>query len=665
MSTEILAPLGPLLGPNVIMVNVNDDTGRLYQLEVYPDANNPQLQAAGVATHFYFMPKQVYLAKKATAPADFDFGMTVFKGLATTESTIGVTDAMASDGTVEGGGGFCEFSTTFAIPENVIQKAIQQLKAQVGPNAPAPNLGIVTIIENNVTIDVPPSTAGAAGQFPFTYNALGTGKGSIEASGISTFLVVLNAFAAGAVAGALKGGHPPFKVTYNMKQQFYINNCHIVVSADVDKVFDQFSAAISAGGFLGIDNISLSTAYQNCITSGAIKTKISINNAVLPDDSPLKKTIDTYCEDMRKTAMDMVKSQVFDWNPTADPPATADRGLFGSLFGGVSASLKSNYQKHGVHVDQTLDIDGTIAVYDTATGGLEDIEPAVRADIGKYLTFIDVGDVLQKVQVAGYTKINWGEKLPDGTDLRDPIASVQMEVGYPNFSQPTGAGGQPNPQFLGQGFHYVTGQKNPNRPAEIAVWTKDNPNDIINISFLKLQQPIPGWDVDEVVIRKTLVYDVDDPRVDISGNTAEYQTEVRTKGHAPTFQPDEVGYVYVKFFFPQMLRNDAVSITLNVQIGTYRTSLNISQANHKTALFEVFSDKHFNETSFSYDVQAVAVGPNLTDEPIMWGTPAPIQVPVNQGRIKYIDHQVVTLPAPPADKLAAINAYIKNFQADS
>ena len=136
MSTEILAPLGPLLGPNVITVNVNDDTGRYYQLEVYPDANNPQLQAAGVATHFYFMPKQVYLARKATEPADFAFGMTVFKGLATTESTIGVTDAMAADGAVEGGGGFCEFSTTFAIPENVIQKAIQQLKAEGRPARP-------------------------------------------------------------------------------------------------------------------------------------------------------------------------------------------------------------------------------------------------------------------------------------------------------------------------------------------------------------------------------------------------------------------------------------------------------------------------------------------------------------------------------------------------
>src|SRR5262249_13799172 len=126
-----------------------------------------------------------------------------------------------------------------------------------------------------------------------------------------------------------------------------------------------------------------------------------------------------------------------------------------------------------------------------------------------------------------------------------------------------------------------------------------------------------------------------------------------------------VGYVYVKFTFPQMLRNDAVSLTLNCQIGARRNSFNINRENHKTVIWEVFSDKYFNETFFTYDIQAVAVGPNLTDDPITWGTPAPEKIQVNPGRIKYIDHQDVFLPAPPPDKKDAINAYIKAFQSDA
>ena len=99
-----LSPLGPLFGPNFTMITQNDETGREFQLQVYPDANNPELRANGRPTHYYFVPKRVFLAKKQTAPADFDFGMTVFKGLLTGETTIGITDDVTAGGAVETGG---------------------------------------------------------------------------------------------------------------------------------------------------------------------------------------------------------------------------------------------------------------------------------------------------------------------------------------------------------------------------------------------------------------------------------------------------------------------------------------------------------------------------------------------------------------------------------
>ena len=40
-----VAPLGPLFGPDFIIITVNDSTLGAYNLEVYPDANNPQLKA--------------------------------------------------------------------------------------------------------------------------------------------------------------------------------------------------------------------------------------------------------------------------------------------------------------------------------------------------------------------------------------------------------------------------------------------------------------------------------------------------------------------------------------------------------------------------------------------------------------------------------------------
>ena len=197
MTTELLAPLGPLFGPDFMIITVNDETGRPFQLQIYPDANNPALRDAGQPKHFYYVPQRVFLAKKQTAPSDFDFGMTLFKGLITEEGTLGA----GNGGDQEIGGGFCTFSTTFAIPESVIAGAIQQLRQQ-DPNAPQPYLGVVTIISNDVSIEVPQQEGGPS--LPMIISAQGNGKGSIEASGIGAFLVTMNELAAGAVAGSLK-----------------------------------------------------------------------------------------------------------------------------------------------------------------------------------------------------------------------------------------------------------------------------------------------------------------------------------------------------------------------------------------------------------------------------------------------------------------------------
>ena len=116
--------------------------------------------------------------------------MTIFKGLMTTETTLGIADLPVTNGNVETGGGFCVFSTTFAIPESVIQGVIQKLKSQDFPGLsggpqfrslfhweqhdPDPQLGIITIVENNVTIEA--VNFAGVGLPNFSLNAQGTVK---------------------------------------------------------------------------------------------------------------------------------------------------------------------------------------------------------------------------------------------------------------------------------------------------------------------------------------------------------------------------------------------------------------------------------------------------------------------------------------------------------
>ena len=670
MTNEAPNALGPLFGPDFVVITVTDDSKTQYQLEVYPDANNTLLRANKLPMQFYFVPKRIYLAKKEDSPGDFDFGMTVFKGLMTSEDTVGITAAQPGTGDVEAGGGFCTFSTTFAIPESVITNAIKAIKAAQFPTPPSPRiaglmsstpadpdplLGIVPILDNDVTIAVPQLSAAGTPGAPMYVSAQNAAKGSLEASGISSFLVTCNQLAAGAIAGSLQSGVSPFTVYYKLSEQFYLPACEVDVDIDMDKVFTSFSAAVAGGGLF--DNLSFSSAYSNCVTSGAIKTEMKIDEAVIPDD--LKQMVLQQSQQMQQNAINLVKSEIFDWQPTDGGQATAQKGLLGSIFGGSGVSMKASYQKRSIHVQNTFTLDTTMAKTDTKSGDLSDLEPAIKTNLSKYLAIVDIGEYFKKIQVATTSAINWTEKLPDGTNLSDPIMSVMVEVGYPDYDQPLDAAGQPNLKTLGQGYHYVTGQATAGQ-ASLAQWTGTNPNDIVNIAFLRLDQPIKQWPADQVNVRKTLVFDGSDPRVDLSNNQTKIVVEKSSADHTPVINLDEVGYLFARFMCRPLPA--AVTLTLNLTLGPRKDQITITSQNQRNIVWQIFSDKYFDQTSFSYTVQVQVQGPDFTDNPIQYQSAQPITVNVPQGRVKYNPLISLQLPPAPADQVAQINDYIRRYQ---
>ncbi|WP_295696013.1 hypothetical protein [Lapillicoccus sp.] len=685
--TDFTSGLGPLFGPDFVLVTVNDETGASYALQVYPDANNPALKAAGLPMQYYFQPQRVYLAKKQTAPADFDFGMTVFKGLMTEETSIGVTDANTTNGSVEAGGGFCTFTTTFAIPDSVISGAIDKIKAaDHGPvpprlggffglyagGEPDPRLGCVPITASAVELLIPELVQASDGTTsPMYLHGQNNAKGSIEEHGYASFLVTCNELAAGAIVGSLENGVSPFVVNNSLKESFYINGVTATVNVDVDKVYDSFSLAVSAGGFLGIDSFSASAAYSNCVTSGGITTSITENGSVL--DAKTKEWIDKQVEEMRTTAMNLVKADIFDWDPSkTDSQATTDRGWFSSLFGGSSVAVKSDYQRRSINLSQTIILNETISVDQTVSGDLNDLTLAVKADPGKYIAVVDIGKYFQKVQIAATCAINFGEKLADGTDLKDPLVSAQLEAGYPDYDNVLTADGKPNLRILGQGFHYTMGAKDPKGEVEPAIWTADNAKDIVNLNWLRLDKDLPGWPTDQVLLRRRLVFDGNDPRVNLSaaltvpgsGGLVVELVEPASMDHVPVLTAAQVGYVFTRFLIDRKLPKSNITITLTPTIGgdSYPPVV-VTNANQMNALWEVFSDKYVMATELSYTIDVSISGPNFTDDPVEYSSPQPIVVPVPQGRIKYLNPLPVHLPEPPQDKVAVINTYILNTPA--
>ena len=89
----------------------------------------------------------------------------------------------------------------------------------------------------------------------------------------------------------------------------------------------------------------------------------------------------------------------------------------------------------------------------------------------------------------------------------------------------------------------------------------------------------------------------------------------------------------------------------------------MTQANQDNALWEVYSDKYLQTTSFEYTAAVSIQGPNFTDDPIEYATTEPVKVEIPAGRIKYLNPLPVSLPEPPQDKIATINSYIANTPA--
>ncbi len=665
MTDDSIHALGPLFGPDFITIEVNDQTNTTYALEIFPDANNPALKRNGLATQYYYMPKQIYLAKRADSPTDFDFSVTLFKGLMTAEDSLMPGGAPSVNGEVDAGGAFVSFTTTMAVPDSVVAGALAKLKAQDHPapppriaaffgadaGAPAPLLGIVPIVDNNVTIEVPQLPSAGDAKSPWMISAQGTGHGSIEASGMSSFLVTCNQMAAGAVVGALKDGRSPFTVHYNLKLLFYINACDIQMHVDVDKTFDQFSGA-AAANYMGFLQADLSANYQSCVTNGAISTVIQQNGTDV--DADMKKLIEKTVSDMQDKAWNLVKTEIFDWQPKPDDPAKASTGACG----GAAVSLKVNYQKHAVKFDEHFEINQTISKEDTVPGTLTELQPAIKANLDKYLSIVDIGEYFKKIQVVASPNVDFGDS-PEA----DPISAVLVQVAFLDPDNPVGPDGKYRLVQAAEGFHYVPGKIDATAPVTLGRWSKDNPTDLINFSRLRVDQPSPpDWDKDQVKVTKTLVYKSDDPRVDLSNGKTTMVVEANTLEHNPVVGPEEVGYVYIKFFLDRPIKSPNITVTLTVQIGARTDTIVMTNDDPKAnpvGVWQVWSDKYFNETmaKVRIDVEVAPPPSNFAGTAVTWsGVQA---VPLNLGRIKRIVPCKIVLPTlADADKNALVGQYI-------
>jgi hypothetical protein len=195
----------------------------------------------------------------------------------------------------------------------------------------------------------------------------------------------------------------------------------------------------------------------------------------------------------------------------------------------------------------------------------------------------------------------------------------------------------------------------------LAMWNSTNPSDVINISFLRLDNPIPNWPSDQVHLRRTLVFDANDPRVDLASNQTTVVIEADTSDHTPVLTGQEVGYVFARFACRPIPA--AVTVTLTLKLGARTDTITLTGQNQTNALWEIFSDKYVGETSFTYSVSVQVQGPDWTDNPITYASAQPITVGLPPGRVKYVPLLMLQLPpVPDAATAATITDYIRRYQ---
>jgi hypothetical protein len=225
----------------------------------------------------------------------------------------------------------------------------------------------------------------------------------------------------------------------------------------------------------------------------------------------------------------------------------------------------------------------------------------------------------------------------------------------------------------GEGYHYKIGQtQGPPAAAAPMIWTAADARDTVSASWLRLPKDLPKWPAGQVQLTQTLIYDGDDPRVDLSGDGLTWSsTTVTSTNLNPTLDAAAVGYVRIPFILDRLLPTPNITLTVTVVLGggsmstaTRTDVFTVTSDNQHSLLLEVYSDKYFGVNSFTYSIQVEVTGPNFTDDPVTWQHAAPVKVPLTAGRIiSPPEAQKLLLPNCPPGQVATVNQYILGSSA--
>jgi hypothetical protein len=480
--TQMADSVGPLFAAGIAPITKSG-----YTILFLPDAHNTELQNEGKAPVYYWLPKNVRLARRDGDTGDYAFSMIHFVGVRSEDSHVGV------DGTEEVSGGLLAFSTTTAIPGAILQEAQNQIVEMHRGSAdrwwgwrnnvtpvfrPAPIVSNTTTVTNlspnpdgSVPVVNPP--AGNPGPAPdgstpppgrslrsslppdiesvrrlperpmprsVRRNAVrdnkldpwycrmqGEGDGSVTPLAENAYSGLMGSMPAALAWASFHGGSGGFCVWQHMKLRVVSPVITLDIVGDWDRIQDHFSAAAHAGGWFWSADIK--AAFNNMRQDGTITVNCFVDTT-LPNAEKLNEELNKRSDLVYQKFMEQAQKVIFDPPAFNEEPAKASGGFLGLGGGGA---LKLRRDKTHLHLEYHERREIAYLQDFPISGQLEGLHDEIKADPAaekKYFTTLYLSDWERKVSRVFVPVVNW----PDSARkwVGQPVAMLSVQAGYPN-----------------------------------------------------------------------------------------------------------------------------------------------------------------------------------------------------------------------------------------
>jgi len=435
-----------------------------YRLLFLPDVNNYELQRAGEAPVFYWVPNQVRLARKNGADAgDYMFNMIRFAGVQSAEGHVGVEEDR------EVAGGVCTFTITGAPPDRVLEELQAKITAKYqskddyfwGIRSRKPPIFRPAIITANHTtisnvapvqtgVPVPADGPGTrdfatrgnpqtvlataarsatarsarnnSNLDPWFWQMHGEGNGSISASGQNAYSALLGAYPTAILWNAFQGTSSPIVVNQALKLKVWSPQVELTIRGSWRKVFEHFSTHFQAHYLFA--SVDIKAEFNKLRLSGDIEVDLKIDPTI-PNGDKIIENIEKRSDMIVEKFMEQAKKVIFEPPP---PNVEAAEASGGGGPWGVGLALK--WRKDQTNLDLNYHEKRQIAylqdhvVSSSLTGMFEEMAADPAAE-GKYFLTVYMDDWPAKIGRVFKPVCNWKDGVVD---------FMSAQVAYPNTS---------------------------------------------------------------------------------------------------------------------------------------------------------------------------------------------------------------------------------------